>query len=101
MENIVKEQIAYKGNHRGYTFTATYLTEPKGEALIEIEKDGKLIKEFLFPAYKVFNIPAHRDDIVNGLERDSDEGLQAAGSDGLGGNSYQPKSETQDNNETH
>ena len=89
MEGIKKEKIAYKGNHRGYVFTATYLEEPKGEALIEIEKNDKLVKEFLFPAYKVFNIIAHREDIVNGLERNSDEGLRIAGSNGLGGNSYQ------------
>ena len=39
--------------------------------------------------YKVFNIPAHIDDIVEGLERNSDSGLRIAGSDGLGGNAYQ------------
>ena len=44
MENIKKDTIAYKGNRKGYIFTCTYLFEPKGEALIEIEKDGKLIK---------------------------------------------------------
>lgn len=90
MDNIVKEEIAYKGKHRGYVFTATYLTKPKGEALIEIEKDGKIIKEFLFPAYKIFNIVEHIDDIVDGLEKNSDIGLRIAGSNGLGGNSYQP-----------
>lgn len=89
MDNIEKEKVAYKGNRRGYTFTATYLIKPKGEALIEIEKDGELIKEFLFPAYKIFNIVAHADDIIDGLEQDSDIGLRIAGSDGLGGNSYQ------------
>ena len=89
MENIKKESVAYKGNHRGYTFTCTYLLEPKGQALIEIEKDDVMVKEFLFPAYKVFNIPAHAHDIVEGLEQDSDRGLRIAGSDGLGGNAYQ------------
>ena len=89
MDNIKKDKVAYKGNHAGYVFTGTYLFEPKGMALIEIEKDGKLIKEFLFPAYKVFNIPAHANDIVEGLEQNSDSGLRIAGSDGLGGNAYQ------------
>lgn len=88
MDNIKKEKIAYKGNHRGYVFTATYLLEPEGEALIEIEKDGQLVKEFLFPAYKIFNIAAHVNDIVDGLENNSDVGLRIAGSNGLGGNSY-------------
>ncbi len=90
MENIKKDKMAYKTEpHRGYIFTATYLLEPKCDALIEIEKDGKLIKEFLFPAYKIFNISAHADDIIDGLEEDSNRGLRIAGSNGLGGNSYQ------------
>lgn len=88
MDNIVKEKLAYMGNHRGYTFVATYLTEPKGEALIEIHKDKELVREFLFPAYKIFNIAAHVEDIVNGLEQDSDSGIYIAGSTGLGGNVY-------------
>lgn len=88
MENIVIEKVAYSGIHHGYTFTATYLIEPKGEALIEIHKDRKLVKEFLFPAYKIYNIVAHADDIIDGFEENSDVGLRIAGSDGLGGNSY-------------
>lgn len=88
MDNIKKEKMAYKGNHRGYVFTATYLLEPKGEALIEIEKNGQVVKEFLFPAYKIYNIAAHVNDIVDGLENNSDVGLRIAGSNGLGGNSY-------------
>ena len=89
MENIEIEELAFKGNHRGYVFTATHLTKPKGQALIQIEKEGKMVKEFLFPAYKIFNIIAHRDDIVNGLEQGSNSGLREAGSDGLGGNVFQ------------
>lgn len=88
MGNIVKEKIAFENEHRGYSFKATYLLEPRGESLIEISKDGKIIKEFLFPSYKIWNIAAHDDDIINGLEEESDSGLLLAGSDGLGGNSY-------------
>jgi hypothetical protein len=68
---------------RGYNFKATYLLEPKGEALIEISKDGKIVKEFLFPAYKIYNISAHADDIVDGLEKDNESGLIMAGSTGF------------------
>jgi hypothetical protein len=88
MENIVKEKVAFDVEQRGYRFVATYLIEPKGDALIEIFKGSILKKEFLFPAYKVWNISAHADDIIDGLERESDEGLRIAGSDGLGGNCY-------------
>lgn len=88
MENITVEKLAFEHEHRGYMFRATYLMQPKGDALIEIIKAGHVVKEFLFPAYKVWNIAAHADDIVNGLEQDNDSGLRIAGSDGLGGNAY-------------
>jgi hypothetical protein len=88
MKDIVKEKIAFEGEKRGYYFKATYLTEPKGEALIEISKGTKMIKEFLFPAYKIWNISAHADDIIDGFETQNDCGLKIAGSNGLGGNCY-------------
>jgi hypothetical protein len=90
-ENLIIEKVAYEGDERGYHFKASYLTEPKGDALIEISKDGKIVREFLFPAYKIWNIAAHRHDIVDSLEQDSDHGIYVAGSDGLGGNAYSPK----------
>lgn len=86
--NLIIEKVAFEGEKRGYYFKATYLQQPKGEALIEISKDGNIIREFLFPAYKIWNISAHADDIINGLEKESDEGIYVAGSDGLGGNAY-------------
>jgi len=90
MKDIIIEKIAFEGDVRNYHFRASYLIKPKGDALIEIFKDGKLVKEFLFPAYKIWNISAHTDDIVDGLEKDSDDGLYIAGSNGLGGNAYNP-----------
>ena len=50
---------------RGYSCKATYLLQPAGDALIEIFKDGKPLRWFLFPAYKVWNIAAHFTDIVD------------------------------------
>jgi hypothetical protein len=89
-EEIKIDKVAFEGEKRGYYFKATYLQEPKGEALIEISKSGKMVREFLFPAYKIFNIAAHADDIIDGLEKENDSGLLIAGSNGLGGNTYQP-----------
>jgi hypothetical protein len=88
MDNIVIDSVAFEGDTKGYHLKGSYLSEPKGEALIDISKEGKMVKEFLFPAYKIWNIPAHAEDIVAGLEQDSDIGLRIAGSDGLGGNVY-------------
>lgn len=83
-----KGKVAFEIEKKGYTFKATYLMFPKNDALIEIFKGNNLIKEFLFPAYKIWNIAAHIYDIIDGLEEESDYGLRIAGSDGLGGNCY-------------
>lgn len=83
-----REKTAFEIEAGGYTFRATYLNDGSGAARVEIEKDGAAVKEFLFPAYKIFNIAAHADDIAAGLDEDSERGLYAAGSDGLGGNVY-------------
>ena len=91
MNNIVRDKEVFNGITNGYNFIGTYLKEPRGEALIEIKRDGKLVKEFLFPAYKIWNIAAHTQDIVDGLKKESDSGLLIAGSDGLGGNAYSPQ----------
>ena len=57
---------------------------------LDITKGETVVRSFTFPAYKVWNIAAHADDIVEGLERDSDDGLYEAGSLGpFGGNAYQ------------
>lgn len=87
--NYVKEKQAFDGTTVGYRFQAWYLTEPKGEALVQISKDGVNVREFLWPAYKVWNIPAHASDIVEGLERESNDGLRTAGEVGFGANVFQ------------
>lgn len=87
LERGIDMKVAFEIEKKGYTFKAT-LIEPKNDALVEIFKGNNLIKEFLFPAYKIWNIAAHLDDIIDGLEEESDYGLHIAGSDGLGGNCY-------------
>lgn len=89
IEGIEVDKVAYSFELEGFVFTATYLTNPKGESLISIVKDNEVVREFLFPSYKIWNISAHAEDIVAGLKNDGDSGLLIAGSDGLGGNSYQ------------
>lgn len=89
MTAIKRGKIAFDHEHRGYRFLATYLDTPKGEALLEIARGADLVRSFLWPAYKIWNIPAHADDIVTGLEEDSDSGLRLAGATGFEGNVYQ------------
>lgn len=67
----------------GYSIRA--VEAGNGDALVTISKDGATVREFLWPAYKVWNVAAHADEIIQSeIEKDGD-GLATAGSDGLGG----------------
>ncbi len=72
---------------RGFVFKA-WETDLKGDAFIEIERDGKIVNSFTFPAYKVWNIPAHANDIIESELKKNSDGYITAGSDGLGGNVF-------------
>ena len=84
------EKVAFESKEpdRGYTVKGSYLIEPKGEALIEIFKDGVILRKFLFPAYKIWNIAAHFSDIVDGEIENNASGYHMAASDGLGGHAH-------------
>jgi hypothetical protein len=71
-----------------YLFRASDIPEKPGDSLVEILKGTAVVKSFEFPSYKIWNIPAHAQDIIAGLEKGNDSGLRISGSDGLGGNSY-------------
>ena len=84
------EEPLFDINERGFNVRAWYLEdseESKGDALIELRYNDKLVRELTYPAYKIYNIAAHFSDIVDGeLSRDDQErGYLIAGSDGLGG----------------
>ena len=73
---------------RGYRARAWYvenIPESRGDAIVEIQKGGEVIKKFYFPAYKIWNIVAHFRDIVDGELEKNDSGYAVAASDGLGG----------------
>lgn len=78
---IIKRAMAFEVTEGGYEFRAWYFKEQEADALVEISKDGRLVRSFLWPAYKIWNISAHAADIAFDL----DSGLAIAGSDGLGG----------------
>ena len=64
-----KDVPAFVVEDRGYSATAWYvedIAESKGDAVIEIRgPDAQVVREFLFPAYKIWNIAAHFKDIVD------------------------------------
>lgn len=83
-------ELLFEEHDRDFTVMAWYLEDTeasKGDALIEISYDRKLIRSFLFPAYKIWNIAAHFGDIVDGeLSKDDKErGYRIAASTGLEG----------------
>ena len=61
----------------------------RGKLIYKTKSDrGFVFTCFNFPAYKVWNIPAHSNDIIQSeLDKDTD-GYRIAGSDGLGGNVF-------------
>lgn len=83
------ESLAFEGPNppdRGYTIRASYLEKPhNSDALIEIMKDNKPIRNFLFPAYKIYNLQAHFRDIVDGELINSSKGYEMAAWDGITG----------------
>ena len=83
------DKIAFEGPNepdRGYTVRASYLKEPDDEnALIEIFKDGMPVRQFGFPAYKIYNIQAHFGDIVDGEIEQSMHGYEMAAWNGIEG----------------
>jgi hypothetical protein len=65
-EPIVVDKEAFTTpEDRDYTIIGSYLTSPKGEALIEVYLNGQKIRWFLFPAYKIWNIAAHASGIID------------------------------------
>jgi hypothetical protein len=80
-ENLIVEKLAYESEepNRGFTVKCYYLTTPKGEALIEIYRDGEPYRRFLYPAYKIWNIAAHFDDIVTSEIDGDSHGYDLAG----------------------
>lgn len=66
-----------------YRYRWNLLEDTHGNVLIEILKDGAIIREFLFPAYKQYNLQAHFEDIVEGEIKESSRGYEMAASTGL------------------
>ena len=92
MENRKKEKDTpeFDINDRGFNVKAWYLEDTedsKGDALIVVKYGDKVLRKFIFPAYKIWNIAAHFRDIVDGeLSKDDESrGYMIAASDGLGG----------------
>lgn len=89
MSEYCVDKVAFEGPKnpdRGYTCRVSYLCKPNdGDALVEIFKEGAIIRQFLFPAYKIYNIQAHFADIVDGELENDLHGYEMAAWDGISG----------------
>lgn len=81
-----EDRLIYHIKERGYSVKAWYLKQPNnGDALVKIFKGKALLRDFLFPAYKIYNIAAHFSDIVQSEIDKNIEGYKVAASTGFGG----------------
>ena len=82
------EKVAFEGPNtpdRGYTMRVSYLKPPaNADALVEVMKDGDKVREFLFPAYKIYNLQAHFGEIVDSEIEKNDNGYRQAAWTGIG-----------------
>ena len=84
MDIRIEKQAFESRLDRGFRAKCFYLRKPhSGDALVEIYRDGRPFRRFLFPAYKVWNIAAHLSDIVDGEIAGNYSGYDLAGWDGF------------------
>jgi hypothetical protein len=85
MNDVIIDKLAFESRdpRDGFTLHVYWLTKPKGDALVEIRKDEQPYRRFLYPAYKVFNLSAHWEDIVQSEIQGNLAGYDLAGWDGF------------------
>lgn len=82
---VKKSKLIYETKEeRGYVAKAWELIDNKADALIQICKGDSIIREFLFPSYKIWNIGAHLPDIVDSELANNYSGYEIAASTGFG-----------------
>jgi len=57
-------EIEFDVTHGEWRVTGSYADEDN----ITIYRDGEPFRTFTYPAYKIWNIPAHLDELVESLE---------------------------------
>jgi len=80
----MKKDLIYETKRdRGFVFRAINIPQSKGDALIEIEQFGIVLRRFKFPSYKVWNIAAHSSDIIESELSNTFAGYRMAASTGF------------------
>jgi len=85
-QTMKKEKLIFEQEYNGYSVKAWYLKKPNaGDALVNIFQGKTKLREFTFPAYKIYNIAAHFPDIVESEIAGDIKGYEEAASTGFGG----------------
>lgn len=70
------DSVAYDTSdkpYRGYSVRASYLKSPnEQDAWIEVSKDGAVVNSFYYPAYRIYNITAHFEEMVDNHIEDAE-----------------------------
>jgi len=78
-----EQKLIYRTREdRGYVAEAWEADD--GDALIRILHGADVVREFRFPAYKVYNIGAHFSEIVDSEIAKNTDGYEHAASTGIG-----------------
>ena len=76
-----EEKQAFDVQHKGFKAAGYWGAGADGRVVVS--KDGETIKEFEYPAYKIFNIAAHWHDIIDGELEDHGDSWLLAGWSGF------------------
>jgi hypothetical protein len=85
---MTKDKLAFETHvDRGFQLKVYYLVGDQGDALVELYYNNEMVREMMYPAYKIWNLAAHFKDIVDGelSASDSEIGYRIAGATGFGG----------------
>ena len=63
MTTLTDEKLAFERTYRGFTVKAFWGKEPN--ARIEFMKEGQPYKTIEYPSYRIFNIAAHFEDMID------------------------------------
>jgi hypothetical protein len=68
------EKLAFETHeYRGYKIKAFYLNDGGQDARIEIWTITSMVRAFPYPAYKIWNISAHMQDVIEGYIEETAE----------------------------
>lgn len=79
-------RLAFQSDiYRDLSIQAYYIDAVTGTALVQIMQGSKVVREFHYPSYKIWNLEAHAQEILDSELNADNHGYEMAGADLLGG----------------